>query len=83
MSAKHKKKNSESPLKKAFKKEEEVYDKLNNQLTQEDKVSKSDFIITNNGEDILDSLSDLTSQVLVINEHINTYQVISSGIKKY
>ncbi len=49
---------------------EEIKNKLNNQLSEEIKIAKADFIIFNNGTDLLDSADMLTKQVKTIHKAI-------------
>lgn len=56
--------------------------KLANQLSETEKIQRSDFIVNNNGVDLLDSLKDLTEQVSNIHDTILKYQVIKSGINQ-
>jgi dephospho-CoA kinase len=45
---------------------EEVLNVMNNQMPDEDKVKLADFVIINNGTDILKSLDELRTQVFII-----------------
>jgi len=49
---------------------EEVQNKINNQFSQDTKIFKSNFIIENNGEDLINSLSDLDREVLEVHSEI-------------
>jgi len=62
---------------------EEFNDKINNQLPDDVKILKSDFVILNNGNDMADSLDYLTEQVYKIDKILRGYQIITSGISKF
>ncbi len=49
---------------------EEIMNKLNNQWPEQDKIAQSDFIVFNNGDDLIDSLDVLTKQVNAIDKAI-------------
>jgi len=49
---------------------EAVQNKLNNQLSDKERISKSDFVIINNETDLIDSIDILTKQVRTIHQAI-------------
>lgn len=49
---------------------EMVQNKLNNQLSDKERLSKSDFVIINNENDLIDSIDILTKQVRTIHQAI-------------
>lgn len=57
---------------------EEVLNKLANQLPELEKISKSDFIVINDGYDLIDSLEILAKQVDTIHKAIK-YDMVSKA----
>ena len=49
---------------------EDVQNKMNNQLSQNEKIKRADFVIVNDGEDLLDSLEVLNKQVNCVHKAI-------------
>ena len=57
---------------------EEVMNKLSNQLPEEDKITGSDFLVVNDGYDLIDSLERLIKQVDTIHKAIK-YDMVSKA----
>lgn len=55
---------------------EEVQNKLNNQWPLADVMAKSDFVIENNGFDILDELDVLTQRVYIVHQSILGHELV-------
>ena len=59
-----------------------VMSKINNQLPEKEKITKSDFVIINDGDDLLDSLDLLERQVNAVNGAI-CFRVLNQQMLKY
>lgn len=55
---------------------EQVMDKINVQLSEEEKINKADYLIYNNGNDLIDSLKALTIQVRTIVEALRWLETL-------
>lgn len=60
---------------------EEIQNKLNNQLPEEYKVNNSNHIIFNNGVDLLDSITMLSTQVYTIHKAI-LYDIVHTNLEE-
>lgn len=60
---------------------EEVLNKLSNQLPEAEKISQSDFIIVNDGYDLIDSIEVLAKQVDTVHKAIK-FDIISKNLEE-
>lgn len=58
-----------------------IQNKMNNQLLEIDRIAKSDFIIHNDGDDLLDSLESLQASVLTVHRSILAHELVKETRK--